>query len=402
VKDNAHATAISANRLLVVSGMGLLFDAMDVGLLSFVLVSIGKEWHVHPSLLGLVGSVSLLGMAVGSAIAGQFSDRFGRKRLFMWTLLIYSVATGLSALSAGIVTFMALRFVVGLGLGGELPVATTYVLESSPEAERGRRVVYLETFWAIGSLVAALISFFVIPSFGWRIAFLIGALPALYTLVLRRSLPESPKYAALPTRPTMRKAFATLWEPQIVRGTVVTWVLWFVMNFAYYGMFLWLPSVMALKGYSLVHSFGYVLIMTLAQVPGYLTAAWLVERWGRKKTLVTAMFLAALAAFAFGHAVGTAWLIVCGLLLSFFMLAAFAATYIFTVEQFPTRARGSGMGFAAGVGRIGGIIAPFLTGAMIGAHDTFAFIFSMFFAATLIGFLVVLGFGRETKGRNIG
>lgn len=171
------------------------------------------------------------------------------------------------------------------------------------------------------------------------------------------------------------------------------------MNFSYYGMFLWLPSVMALKGYSLVHSFGYVLIMTLAQVPGYLTAAWLVEKWGRKRTLVTAMLLAALSAYAFGHAVGTAWLIVYGLLLSFFMLAAFAATYIFTVEQFPTHARGSGMGFAAGVGRIGGIIAPFLTGAMLGAHDTVGSIFSVFFVATLFGFLIVLLFGRETKGR---
>jgi MFS transporter, putative metabolite:H+ symporter len=173
------------------------------------------------------------------------------------------------------------------------------------------------------------------------------------------------------------------------------------MNFAYYGMFLWLPSIMAHKGYSLVHSIGYVLVMTLAQVPGYLAAAWLVETWGRKKVLVTAMIFAALAALGFGFAATTAWLIVFGLLLSFFMLAAFGGTYIFTVEQFPTAARGTGMGWAAGVGRIGGVLAPFVTGAMIAHQIAFPYIFGLFFLVLLVGFLVVLGFGYETKGKSI-
>lgn len=173
------------------------------------------------------------------------------------------------------------------------------------------------------------------------------------------------------------------------------------MNFAYYGMFLWLPSVMAIKGYSLVHSIGYVLIMTIAQVPGYLTAAWLVEKWGRKRTLVPAMLFTALASLGFGFAHGTVWLIVFGLLLNYFMLAAFAGTYIFTVEQFPTWARASGMGWAAGFGRIGGTIAPFIVGALIAAHVSFGTIFTIFFITVLVGFLLVWGLGRETKGLNI-
>lgn len=174
------------------------------------------------------------------------------------------------------------------------------------------------------------------------------------------------------------------------------------MNFAYYGIFLWLPSVMSLKGYSLVHSIGYVLIMTLAQVPGYMMAAWLVERWGRKRTLVPAIILAALSALGFGFAQTTVWLVIFGLCVSFFMLAAFAGTYIFTVEQFPTHARASGMGWAAGFGRIGGIIAPFLVGMLIGNKVSFEWIFAIFFAAMFIAFVVVGLFGRETKGMNIG
>lgn len=392
----------SQTRILVVSGLGLLFDSMDVGLLSFVLVSLAKQWHLHPGMVGFLGSISLVGMAVGSALAGLFSDRFGRRSTFLWTLLIYSVATGLSALATGVGIFIVLRFIVGFGLGGELPVATTYVLESSPEQRRGRQVVLLEAFWAVGSLVAALISFFVIPGFGWRIAFLIGAIPALYTLVLRFSLPESPKYRALGSqRASMGRAFSTLWRRDLARATVATWILWFVMNFAYYGMFLWLPSVMALKGYNLVHSIGYTLVMTLAEIPGYLVAAWLVEKWGRKRTLLPAMLLAALSALGFGFAHGTAQLLIFGLLLSFFMLAAFGATYIFTVEQFPVFARGSGMGWAAGVGRIGGIIGPYLIGVLIAASVGFPTIFGIFFAVTVIGFLLVWWLGRETKGQSI-
>lgn len=401
VADSSTPPAVSQTRILVVSGLGLLFDSMDVALLSFVLVSLTKQWHLTATMTGLVGSIGLVGMAVGSALAGLMSDRFGRRSTFLWTLLIYSIATGLSALATGVGVFIVLRFIVGFGLGGELPVATTYVLESSPEEQRGRRVVFLEAFWAVGSLVAAILSFFVIPSLGWRIAFLIGAIPALYTLVLRFSLPESPKFRSLGSRrATIGQAFRALWRPELRRATAATWIVWFVMNFAYYGMFLWLPSVLADKGYNLVHSIGYTLIMTIAEIPGYLMAAWLVEKWGRKRTLLPAMLLAALSALGFGFAHSTAQLIIFGLLLSFFMLAAFGATYIFTVEQFPVFARGSGMGWAAGFGRIGGIIGPYIVGAMIAGAVGYPAIFGLFFIVTLVGFILVWMLGRETKGVN--
>jgi putative MFS transporter len=166
-------------------------------------------------------------MAIGSALAGLFADRFGRRTLFLFTLLIYSVATGLSAFATGIGLFFVLRFFVGLGLGGELPVATTYVLESSPEAVRGRRVVLLESFWAVGSLVGALVSFFVLPSLGWRVVFLLGAVPALYSIVLRLSLPETPRFQHLQKRTSMLEAMKKIWAPGIASRSVVTWILWF-------------------------------------------------------------------------------------------------------------------------------------------------------------------------------
>jgi len=389
---------VSAARILVSSGLGLLFDAFDVGILSYVLVVLAKQWHLTHTVTGLVGSVSSLGMAVGSALAGLFADRFGRRSLFLITILIYSLATGLSAFAAGIGIFFVLRFFVGLGLGGELPVATTYVLESSPDEVRARRVVFLESFWAVGSLAAALVSYFVIPVSGWRAVFLIGAIPALYTIVLRFALPEAARYARLQRRSTFGESVRNIWSRKLARRSLVSSVVWFVMNYSYYGMFLWLPSVLYDKGYSLVHSLGYSLIMTLAQIPGYMTAAWLVERWGRKRTLVAAMILTALSALAFGFAWNTASLIVFGLFLSFFMLAAFAGTYAFTVEQFPTMFRATGMGWAAGFGRFGSAIAPFATGWLLGAHLGYEWVFGVFFAVLFVGFVIVTALGKETKG----
>jgi putative MFS transporter len=321
--------------------------------------------------------------------------------MFIWTLLLYGIASGLSGLAVTTGILMVLRFLTGLGLGGELPVSTTYVLESSNDDNRGRRVVFLQMFWAIGSLVAALIAFFVIPAFGWRVAFFIGAIPALYTIYLRIGLPETPRFRNLPNRLTLRQAFAKIWSKGISRRSAVTWTLWFTMNYAYYGLFTWLPTIMLHKGYSLVHSIGYVLIMTLAQVPGYVTAAWLVEKWGRKKTLVMAIFMSSLASLGFGFANSTGTLILFGLLISYFMLGAWASTYLFTVEQYPTAARGTGMGWAAGFGRIGGVLAPIFTGWLLGGNVGFPIIFGIFFAVLLVGALIVGVYGIETKGKQL-
>ena len=173
-----------------------MFDAMDVGLISFVLAALVGEWKLHPSQAGLISSAGFLGMFAGALVAGLLADRFGRKPLFQGTLLIYSIATGLCALAGSIGTLLGFRFLVGLGLGGELPVASTLVSEFSPARRRGLMIVLLESFWAYGWVLAAIIGYLVIPRFGWRIAFLIGAVPALYVLILRRGIPESPRFLA--------------------------------------------------------------------------------------------------------------------------------------------------------------------------------------------------------------
>src|SRR5688572_10665905 len=183
-------------RVLTGSGIGWALDAMDVGLISFVIAALAAQWSLQPSETAWIASIGFVGMAIGASVGGLLADRFGRRQVFALTLLVYGVATGASALVGGLAALLVLRFLVGLGLGAELPVASTYVSEFAPARIRGRLIVILEAFWAVGWTLAALIGYFVIPASenGWRWAFALGAIPAAYALIVRWGLPESARW----------------------------------------------------------------------------------------------------------------------------------------------------------------------------------------------------------------
>ncbi|MFT8871856.1 MAG: MFS transporter [Sporolactobacillus sp.] len=392
----------SKKKLLGAAGIAWLFDAMDVGMLSFIIAALAAEWKLTESQMGWIGSVSSIGMAVGAFLFGLASDRYGRKNILIATLLIFAICSGLSALTTGLAAFLVLRFFVGMGLGGELPVASTLVSESVDSATRGRTVVLLESFWALGWIVAAVIAYFIIPPLGWRIALLIGALPAFYALYLRWSIREPEAFKAGRSKSqSVLRGVLSVWEKPYARRTTMLWLLWFTVVFSYYGMFLWLPSVVVLKGFSLIHSFQYVLIMTLAQLPGYFTAAWLVEKWGRKPVLITFLLGTAVSAYFFGGAGSLTVLLIFGILLSYFNLGAWGALYAYSPEQYPVIVRGTGTGMAAGFGRIGGILGPLLVGYLLAGHTSIQIIFAIFCLAIVIGVLAVLLLGTETKNQPI-
>lgn len=296
-------------------------------------------------------------------------------------------------------------------------------------------IVLLESFWAYGWILAALIGYFVIPHFGWRVAFLIGAVPALYVLVLRRGIPESPRFLAARGRqdeaeavmaqvqaastregpaaaaearhaggksiepaPAARGRWTELFQGLLGRRTLMLWILWFGIVFSYYGIFTWLPSLLRAR-YPLVTSFEYTLIITLAQVPGYFSAAFLVERWGRKLTLVIYLLACAVGAYFFRSAGSPAMVILWGSVISFFNLGAWGVVYTYTPELYPTRIRGSGAGSAAAFGRIGGIVGPYVVGLLLPTWGaSISAIFIMFAAVFLVIAVVVLVLGEETRG----
>lgn len=389
------------HKLLAVAGFAWLFDAMDVGLLSFIITALQKEWQLSEVQMGWIGSVSSIGMAVGALIFGMLADRMGRKIILIVTLLFFSIGSGLSALATGLSFFLIMRFLIGAGLGGELPVASTLVSENVAPERRGRIVVLLESFWAGGWIVSAVVATFVIPKYGWRVAAVGTALTAIYAIFMRLGMRDVKEPAIIGK--TQRLSFFTsireVWSQAYRRQTLMLWILWFTVVFSYYGMFLWLPSVMVIKGFDLVHSFGYVMIMTLAQLPGYFSAAWLNEKLGRKPVLIGYLLGTAVFAFLFGNAVSVGALVTYGALLSFFNLGAWGVMYAYTPEQYPTIIRGTGTGMAASFGRIGGIVGPALVGYLISNQITVGHIFTIFCVAIMLGVTAVFFLGDETKGK---
>ena len=415
-------------KLLVVTGLGWLFDSMDTGLISFVLPILAKEWNLTPEQVGWIGSVGLIGMALGAVLAGTIADKFGRKNVFAATVILYSVSTGLCAISWSYESLLVFRFLVGFGLGGELPVAATLMSEYAPSQLRGRFIVLLESFWGLGWLVAALISYLLIPQFGWQVAFIIGALPALYVFLIRLHMPESIRYLiskgkidearkiilmlekklGVPSKPfendfedestpIFKLNVFTLWKKAFRVRTLMLWLAWFGIVFSYYGIFMWLPSIVFTQGFEVVKTFEYVLIMTLAQLPGYFAAAWLVDIIGRRYTLSSFLLMSGVCAYFFGNAETASNLLMWGAAMSFFNLGAWGVIYTYTPELYPTAIRALGSGWAAGFGRIGGMLAPMLVGVLLAHGAAINLIFLMFASVFVIISVIVLSLGIEAR-----
>ena len=416
-------------KLLIGSGIGWALDAMDVGLISFIMAALAVHWGITPTESSWLASIGFIGMAIGATFGGLLADKFGRRHVFALTLLVYGLATGASALSTGLVMLLVLRFFIGLGLGAELPVASTLISEFSPVKVRGRMVVLLEAFWAVGWILAAVIGTFVVGAHdsGWRWALALGMVPAFYALYVRLHLPESVRFlesrgrheeaeeivasfeatvhadaelADAPSTPTFAEDDVTsrsIWSPSLRGRTAALWTVWFCVNLSYYGAFVWIPSLLVADGFSLVKSFSFTLIITLAQLPGYAMAAWLIEVWGRRVTLAAFLVGSACAAGLYGFA-HTEWLIlVAGCLLSFFNLGAWGALYAVGPELYPTHLRGAGTGAAAGFGRLASIIAPLLVPLILAGAGS-GWLFALFAAAFALAALAAFAL-PEQRGK---
>ena len=419
-------------RVLFLAGIGWMFDAMDQGMVAGVMASIEKVWKLTPTDLGLLGSASAIGMAIGAAIAGMVADKWGRKTVVTFTLVLYGLTSILSGLAPNFGVLLFFRFLTGLGLGGELPAASTLVSEFSPAKARGKMVVLLESFWAWGWILASLIAYLLIPVYGWRIGFLLGGIPALYAAFLRRNIPESPRFLEQSGRlkeadeivskmehqaginnnevavtDNMAKdkmsniTLSNLLSKPYFKRTIVLWILWLGINFGYYGFVLWTPTLLVGKGFSLVRSFEFTLVLSIAQLPGYYSVAYLIEKIGRKAVLVIYLAGTALSAYFFGQATSVATVLVFGCLLYFFSLGAWGAVYAYTPEVYPTSIRGSGSGWAAAIGRIGAIAAPYIVGLVYeikGKQAGFTYVFLMLTIVFAVVAVVVALWGIETKG----
>ncbi|MDP9265456.1 MAG: MFS transporter [Chloroflexota bacterium] len=436
--------------LLLIGGLGYTFDGMDGAIVAFLLPSARQEWGLSTGQLGIIGSATPFGFLFGAAIAGFLGDKIGRKKVMLYALLFYCLFTLGAAVSPSFEVFLVARVLAGVGTGAESAIIAPYLAEFVPAARRGWFIGALAGFFSFGFVAAAVLGRLVVPTIegGWRWAQVITVLPILMVLWWRRSLSESPRYLMLKgrtdeaervvadferraERATRRPlppvpeatqetagggvqappaaarselgllpALRFLWGRGMAKRTAVVWTLWFVITFAYYGFFSWIPTLLVDRGITVTASFEFAIIIYLAQIPGYFSAAWLNERADRKNTIAAYLIGAAISAFALSQMNTSPTIIAAGAFLSFFLVGVYAGLYAYTPEVFPTFIRATGTGLASAFGRIGSITAPAIIGFFAVALG-FAGVFTMTTAVLMVGVIAVLIFGLSTAGRSL-
>ena len=394
VLDRAGAGAYQ-RRLLAIFGLVWTADAMQVLAVGFTAASIAATFGLTVPQALQTGTLFFLGMLVGAAGFGRLADRIGRRRVLIVTVACDALFGTLSVFAPDFTILLVLRFLTGVAVGGTLPVDYAMMAEFLPARNRGRWLVMLEGFWAVGTLIVALVAWAVSLAGiadGWRYIFAATALPALIGIGLRFLVPESPLYLLRLGKTQEAKAVldrilvangkaplaadVPLVSPPVVgkpgifgadlrQRSLMILAIWFLVSVSYYGVFTWLPPRLAGEGFGFVRGYGFLVLLALAQIPGYALAAYGVETWGRRPTLTGFCLLSALGCLLFVVA-GTGMLIGASLLLmSFALLGTWGALYAFTPELYPTASRATGMGTAGAVARLGGLLAPSLTGLVV-------------------------------------
>lgn len=407
--------------LLVILSLSYALTAMNVMLIGAVLPSIKGEWGLDDVSSGLLLSAGYVGMAIGAVSSGAIADRVGRKRTLILMLATMSIFTAACRFAGDFYAMSFLRLLAGIGLGGCLPIPGVYMSEYPPAKYRGRFVGLVETAWVYGALLSLAFPYFLIPRYGWRDTFLIALIPLALIPFVALKIPESMRY--LEGKGKLEEAkeivkglgllkegekitleikkakykLTDLFSKQFLKRTVVLWVTWAVLVYTYHGIFIWLPTIYYGMGFTITKSLEWTLIVTLAQVPGYYSATFLLDRIGRKP--VTALYLAAagIGCILLGLSQSIELVFVWSLVISFFNLGAWSGLYTYTPELYPTEIRGFGSGVAASVGRVAGILAPTITGYLMSTGGLL-YPFAAFSIAHLSATLTIFLIGIETKG----
>jgi len=425
-------------RLFGIIATAWFFDSMDLGVMTFILGTIKTEFNLSATQTGLLASSSFLGMFLGAAIAGMLADKFGRKPVFQISMIFWGLGSLFCGLSNDVDTLMWCRILLGFGMGMEFPIGLSMVSEIVPAQKRGKYVAILEGFWPLGFIAAGILSYFCLPLIGWRGIFIVLAIPAIFVFVVRRAVPESPRWleesgrlteadqvatefenqvkraAGLTSLPPLvniaytdstkdrRGSFAELWVSGYGKRTFMLWVLWFFALLGYYGLTSWLGTLLQQAGYAVTKSVLYTVYISLAGIPGFIFSAWLVEKWGRKGTCILMLLGSAAFAYLYGQAASThapeAQLIVAGLCMQFFLFGMWSVLYAYTPELYPTRIRATGSGFASSIGRVGSLVGPYIVGVILPAAGQSG-VFTLGAASFVLAALIVSILGVETKGK---
>jgi MFS family permease len=396
-------TGITSRAAAPLCWSAVALEGFDLVVLGVVLPTLLRdpEWGLTPASASLISVVGLVGVMVGALTAGPLADLLGRRRAMLVTVVAFSVLTLACAFATGPVSFGALRFLAGLGLGGVLPVAIATVVETGGEGRAGSATTTLMTGYHVGAVATSALGILVIPSLGWRAMFVIGAIPAVVLVpLLARYLPDTLPVAREASGARRENPVGALVRGGYLRVSIAFWAASFMGLLLVYGLNTWLPEIMRAAGYELGAALALLLVLNVGAIAGLLVAGRVADRVGVRRAgvawfLAAAVFLALLAVRLPGIGV-----YVSVFLAGVFVFSAQVLVYAFIGQRYPQYMRATALGAASGVGRLGAISGPALGGALLGAGIAYPWGFHAFAGVAALGALAVLAVGAGTPTRD--
>jgi MFS family permease len=374
-------TTVDQRRTLLAASLGWMLDAFDAMLYALVLTHIMRDLSMSKATSGFLATLTLLASGIGGILFGFIADRIGRKRALMLSILTYSVCSFASGLATSILILAIFRFVLGLGMGGEWNTGATLVAETWPTELRAKALSIVQSSWAIGYALAALVAGIVLHYATWRLVFFVGVLPALVTLWIQGRVPESEMWKEhhrlAQDSPRVEQArqkyahdsFARIFQPPYVRATFALLLANFFGMFAWWGLFTWLPPYLSLpleqggRGFGVMGTTTLLVALNLfGMFPGYATFGWVADRLGRRRSYILYTLMAAILVPLYATARQPWLILVLGIVTAFFGTGFFSGSGIIGSEIFPTRVRARALGFTYNGARTMSSIAPYMIG----------------------------------------
>lgn len=394
-----------ARRALVAASLGWMLDAFDVMLYALVLAVLMPDLGMDKATAGWLGSITLLASAAGGLVFGVVADRYGRTRALMASVVIYSVFTAACGLAQTVTHLAIFRVGLGLGMGGEWAAGAALVSETWPARHRGKALAMMQSSWAIGYGLAALVTMLVMPRFGWRAVFFVGVLPALFVFWIRRHVPEPEVWSRTARTGVARGRIGQVFRAPLLRLTLAVTAMNACTMFAWWGFNLWIPSYLALPvdeggvGLGTTTMGWFVIVMQVGMFFGYVTFGFISDEVGRRRTYVGYLVMASVLMLAYASTSVPLALLVLGPFVAFFGTGYFSGFGAVTAEIYDTAIRATAQGFTYNIGRVVSALAPLVVGSLYASHGFPAAL--RLVAAAFAAGAVLWVFIPETRGREL-
>lgn len=398
------ATAVQ-RRTLIAASMGWMLDSMDVMLYALALPAIRADLGMSVAAGGLIMSLTLVAAAAGGVLFGSVADRHGRTKTLTATILLYSVGTALCALAHSPSELGIFRVLLGFGMGGEWAAGAALVAESWPTEKRGKALGLVQSGWAVGYAMAALLVAAALPHFGWRAVFLFGALPGLGALWVRRKVPEPVAPPRTAKSLEHRGSLKALFDEPLRNRTLLFTAMNAASLFAYWGLFFWVPQFLASplrdggRGLNIVQTASWTALMQTGTFLGYICFGIIADISSRKWTYIGYLTVAAVLVPLYAGSSSAMLVLWLGPLVGFFGTGYFAGFSVMASENFPYAVRGIALGFCYNLGRVVSASAPLAIGRAAN-HAGIGAALSLTSVGFLLAALLALGV-RETRGTEL-